>query len=76
MDKETLTLPKLVNVNNFKLNVPVEKSKNMKWNLNKILLFLFVLFLIFFFYNCKYGMFKCMDDEPIPYSLVYTKSLI
>ena len=74
MDKETLKIPSLVNSDNFnKINLI---KSNFKWNLNKILLILFVLFLIFFLYNCKYGMFRSMESEPIPYSLVYSNSLV
>ena len=69
-------IPKLVNPENF-INLPEVKIKNkMKWNLNKILLILFAIFLIFFFYNCKYGMFKASESEPSPYSLGYNNSLI
>jgi uncharacterized integral membrane protein len=78
MDKETIKIPSLVNPDNFnKVNVITPSTKsNIKWNLNKILLILFVLFLIFFLYNCKYGMFRHMEDEPTPFSLVYSNSLI
>ena len=71
-------VPKLVNPENFVAVLPLPpKSKvTVKWNLNKILLVLFVLFMIFFLYNCKYGMFKSISTEPIPYSLAYTQSLI
>jgi hypothetical protein len=84
---ETKVVPKLVNPENFvsvikKVKpVPVVPGSatvpvKVKWNLNKILLVLFVLFMIFFLYNCKYGMFKSIGTEPIPYSLAYNQSLI
>lgn len=78
--KETKTIPGLVNLDNFKkiekvtlpekISLP-EIHATKKFNLNKILLIGFVLFMIFFFYNCKYGIFKSVQDEPVPYSLVY-----
>ena len=40
-----------------------EIKKLKKWNLNKILLICFFIFTIFFLYNCKYGMFKSMENE-------------
>ena len=75
---ESKTVPKLVNPENFiEVLQPEIKIKNkMKWNLNKILLILFAIFLVFFLYNCKYGMFKGPDNEPSPYSLGYNNSLI
>jgi hypothetical protein len=78
-------VPKLVNPENFKNPLPkvevpeivqkVQKVTNAKWNLNKILLIGFLIFMLFFLYNCKYGMFKCVSSEPIPYSLVYNNSI-
>ena len=68
MDRLSKKTPKLVNAENFVLpEVTVNTPK--KWNLNKILLILFVLFMIFFLYNCKYGMFRSMEDVPEPYLL-------
>ena len=68
MDRLSKKTPKLVNAENFVLpEVTVNIPK--KWNLNKILLILFVLFMIFFLYNCKYGMFQSMEDVPEPYLL-------
>jgi hypothetical protein len=32
-----------------------------KWNLNKIVLIVFFVFMAFFLYNCKYGIFKYPD---------------
>ena len=45
---------------------PVSNFK--KWSLNKIVLILFVLFTIFFLYNCKYGIFKWNNPEIAAYS--------
>ena len=39
-----------------------------KWSLNKIVLIAFVLFTIFFLYNCKYGIFKWNNPEIAAYS--------
>ena len=67
-------LPKLVNIENFKVEAGIKNkisSKPVKWNLNKIILILFGLFLIFFLYNCKYGIFKYIENDPVPYSLIY-----
>jgi hypothetical protein len=71
--KETLKRPRLT-------NIPIEEMakkitdqippKIVKWNLNIILIICFILFTIFFLYNCKYGMFKTVDQEVYPYSIV------
>jgi len=45
---------------------PVSTFK--KWSLNKIVLIAFVLFTIFFLYNCKYGIFKWNNPEIAAYS--------
>ena len=73
---ESKTVPKLVNPENFILQPEIKIKNKMKWNLNKILLILFAIFLVFFLYNCKYGMFKGSELEPSPYSLGYNNSLI
>ena len=46
--------------------LPVSNFK--KWSLNKIVLIAFVLFTIFFLYNCKYGIFKWNNPEIAAYS--------
>ena len=72
MDRQSLKIPKLVNADNFiKVNVieNIENGVNVKWNLNKILLILFGIFLVVFLCVCKYG--KPMEEEPVPYSFVY-----
>jgi len=68
MDRLSKKTPKLVNLENFVVPEIITTTPK-KWNLNKILLILFVLFMIFFLYNCKYGMFKTMEDIPEPYIL-------
>ena len=65
MVPETKTIPQLVDPDNFKLPIQVVKGK--KWNLNKILLIAFVVFMGLFLFSCKYGMFKKIENEPIPY---------
>ena len=65
---ESKMVPKLVNPENFLVTEPVKIKNKMKWNLNKILLILFAIFLVFFLYNCKYGMFKAEDVEFVPYN--------
>jgi hypothetical protein len=68
MIPETKTIPRLVDPGNFKITAPPVKVK--KWNLNKILLVLFILFMVFFLFSCKYGMFKNIQNEPIPYTII------
>ena len=65
-------LPKLVDVSkypNFKVipEKPGFFSPKVKWNLNKILLTGFVVFTVFFLYNCKYGIFK-INVSPVAYT--------
>jgi len=53
--------PRLVDFSKTpKIDVPSKPFllKIKKWNINKILLIGFVLFTIFFLYNCKYGIFQ------------------
>ena len=64
-------LPKLVNAENFKVVPPTDfkmPKREAEWYLNISLLVGFVLFLIFFLYNCKYGMFKAEDVDFVPYN--------
>jgi ABC-type uncharacterized transport system permease subunit len=79
MDKQTLQSPKLVNPKNFKISIPKEVpeiiKKSNSWYLNVFLIILFLIFTLFFLYNCKFGMFKTIGDEPMPYSLVYNNAL-
>jgi len=74
--KETKRAPKLTGIeNNIVKDVSPPKPKFVnlekptKWNLNGILLIFFILFGIFFLYNCKYGMFKTIDIEPYAFNL-------
>jgi len=38
--------------------------------LNLTIVLIFIGFFIFFLYNCKYGMFKNIEIDPVPYSIV------
>ena len=69
--KETKKTPHLVKLPKV---VKIPEVPNKKFNLNLILLVGFVLFLIFFLYNCKYGCFKIDNDNPVGYSLHYNLS--
>jgi hypothetical protein len=50
------------------VTLPPVKQVNVKWNLNGILIVGFIVFLIFFLYNCKYGFFQTADLEPYAFS--------
>ena len=64
-----IIIPKLVNPENFKMKINIPKSKNNFWNRNLIILFLFLAFFVFFLINCKAGIFKNIDLDPVPYIL-------
>jgi hypothetical protein len=71
--KETKKKPKLTYFKPVpKIKEPIKLTnpikENTKWNLNIIILICFILFLIFFLYNCKYGMFKSMYIEPYAFN--------
>ena len=57
-------------ISNGNLNSGKQLPKK-KWNLNKILLISFLIFSIFFLYNCKYGIFKSNNNSDIS-PLAYT----
>jgi len=67
-------LPRLVNNAHFKIEkikdsfTPVSSKKFNSFYLNILLLVLFIGFFIFFLINCKYGMFKSLDIDPIPFT--------
>ena len=67
MNLESLTLPKLTKPNYFKPKIEVKLKK--KISLNIYLFFLFLLFTIFFLYNCKHGIFKSDEVKIIPFNL-------
>ena len=77
--KETKRRPRLTSMENVpkvEINKPpkIETPKveidttPKKWNLNIILLVGFIVFLIFFLYNCKYGFFQKLDIEPYAFN--------
>ena len=67
-------LPKLVNKAHFKIEkikevfTPVSSKNFNSFYLNILLLILFIGFFIFFLINCKYGMFKSLDIDPVPFT--------
>ncbi len=65
MNKETLRIPKLTDTV-FK-KIPEEVPF---FNLNMTVLFIFLGFFVFFLLNCKSGIFKNIDVNPIPYSMI------
>jgi len=50
-------------------NITNNKERN-SLILNFVILFIFIGFFIFFLYNCKYGMFKNVEIDPVPFSIV------
>jgi hypothetical protein len=69
---ETKRSPVLVNPENFKsVKIKIDSFKENSKKLNLFLGIGFVLFTIFFLWNCKYGMFKGQQESPEPYSVVY-----
>ena len=74
MNRESVVIPKLVNSQNFKIKKPKIINptivfKTNSWYLNISLVIIFIVFLVFFLYNCKSGNFN--SDNPEPYSLAY-----
>jgi len=55
-------------------NITNNKARN-SLILNLVILFIFIGFFIFFLYNCKYGMFKNIEIDPVPYSIVSSYSV-
>lgn len=52
--------PRLVDLSRIPKVVPVVKKK---FNLNKWILISFVIFSVFFLFNCRYGIFKCTENN-------------
>jgi len=52
--------PRLVDLSRVPKAVPIVKKK---FNLNKWILILFTIFTIFFLFNCRYGIFKCNENN-------------
>ena len=75
--KESKRIPKLTQLINLKSQAlkaqALLKSQALptpiKWNINAILITLFILFGIFFLYNCKYGFLKSIDIEPYAFNI-------
>ena len=53
--------PRLVDLSKIKIPQPVVVKQ--KFNLNKWILIIFILFTIFFLFNCKYGIFKYEENH-------------
>jgi hypothetical protein len=69
MNRETTKVPSLVNKDNFKIP-EVQNKISFKFDMNTIILIGFLLFFVFFLLNCKSGIFKNIDLDPIPYSMI------
>ena len=65
MNRETKQQPKLTNT--IKKQIITNEPF---FNLNTIILILFLAFFVFFLYNCKTGIFKNIDLDFVPYSMV------
>ena len=71
MDRHTTKIPKLVNAENFKdLKNDCPGKFKIKFDMNTIILILFIAFFVFFLLNCRSGIFKNIDLDPIPYSMI------
>ena len=69
MNKETLQIPKLTNIVVVSKGLKIEnKLKNNFFNLNVLVLVVFLVFFAFFLVNCK-GVFKNISLDPIPYAM-------
>ena len=68
MDGPKLTDPKLLQ-SLKKVVVSKVTKESVSGYLNTILLVGFVIFSIFFLLNCKAGVFKSIDIDPVPFNL-------
>jgi hypothetical protein len=71
MNRETTKVPVLVNPEYIKKNIKKEsfEKKIRKYvSLDFVILLFFLVFLIFFLINCRDGIFKNIDLDPIPYT--------
>jgi hypothetical protein len=76
MNRETTKVPRLINPEYIKKIVKQEpfKIRIKKYlSLDLIILIFFLLFLIFFLINCRDGIFKNIDMDPIPYTFSQIK---
>ena len=69
MNKETIKTPKLVNQEYFKIKDPQVKNI-IKFDINVVILIIFLGFFVFFLLNCRSGIFKNIDLDPVPYSMI------
>lgn len=60
----TPSVPKLVELNNFPVIKPKKRVYSRGFILNCSVLCGFFLVLLFFLYNCKYGMFRIPKNQP------------
>jgi len=76
MNRETSKIPSLVDPSYFK---KINKQEPLKIKIKKylsldiIILIFFILFFIFFLINCRDGIFKNIDMDPIPYTFSQMK---
>jgi hypothetical protein len=72
MNRETTKIPILVNPEYIKKSIikkeSFEKIIRKYVSLDFVILLFFIIFLIFFLINCKNGIFKNIDLDPIPYT--------
>ena len=76
MNRETSKVPSLVNPEYLKkitIKEPLKIRIKKYLSLDLIILIFFILFLIFFLINCKDGIFKNIDTDPIPYTFSQIK---
>ena len=64
MNELTKQIPQLVDLSKFKTKLlkPEQVFSKTKWNINKILLVGFIVFSVFFLYNCRYGIFRSKEN--------------
>jgi hypothetical protein len=67
--KESIKQPRLTDIANIPKKLIETPKKFIKWNLNMTLIIFFVCFMAFFLYNCKYGMFRSIDQDVYPFSI-------
>lgn len=71
MNRETTKVPVLVNPDYIKKTIKkesFEKTIRKYVSLDFVILLFFLVFLIFFLINCRDGIFKNLDLDPIPYT--------
>lgn len=71
MNRETTKVPVLVNPEYIKKTIKkesFEKTIRKYVSLDFVILLFFLVFLIFFLINCRDGIFKNIDLDPIPYT--------